>query len=173
MAWLKWMRTKNRTAKSCWSFAICSRSPSNSSTASGKYDHISFTSTHTHACTSSNTQTTNQSHTLTRPTPHWRTVLQANCLSVTHFKFLQRSAPVWPSTVAGVLWPHVRRVHETVEVPAATSARAGLEIWPEALADRRDRQQDRTVVLSLLVSVCARHELCDGCGSVWARVTRY
>lgn len=124
MAWLKWMRTKNRTAKSCWSSVTCWRNPNNCSMGSGKYIvPASIASAHT-----------------------------AHCQSVTRFKFLQGSAAVRPSSMAGVLWPHVRRVHQAVEVPAATSSGAGLQIRPEALANRRDRQQDRTVVLSLLVS---------------------
>lgn len=54
--------------------------------------------------------------------------------------------------MAGVLRPHVRRVHKAVEVSTTASIGAGLQVRPEAVADRRDRQQDRTVVLSLLVS---------------------
>lgn len=56
--------------------------------------------------------------------------------------------------MAGVLRTNIRRLHQTLEVPATASIGAGLQVRAEAMADRRDRQQDRTVVLSLLVSKC-------------------
>lgn len=68
-------------------------------------------------------------------------------------EYLQGSASVWPSAVAGILRSHFRCLHQVVEVPAATSHGAGLQVWPEALADRRNSKQDWPALLSLLVSM--------------------
>lgn len=64
----------------------------------------------------------------------------------------QGPAPVRPQAVAGVLWPHLRHLHQAVEVPAAAPPDPRHQVRAETLADRGDRLQDRAAVLPLLVS---------------------
>ena len=54
-------------------------------------------------------------------------------------------------TISGLLRPDVRHLHEAVEVSAAASGHPRFEIRPQEMADRRNRIENRTALLSLLV----------------------
>lgn len=54
--------------------------------------------------------------------------------------------------MAGLFRANIRHLHEALEIPAAAQARPRLEIRAQEVADRRDRLQNRTALLSLLVS---------------------
>ena len=50
----------------------------------------------------------------------------------------QGPASVRTPPVADLLWTHVRRLHEAMEVPAAAPDRTGLQVRPETMADWRN-----------------------------------
>ncbi|KAK6628650.1 hypothetical protein RUM43_002465 [Polyplax serrata] len=52
--------------------------------------------------------------------------------------------------MAGLFRANIRHLHEALEIPAAAQARPRLEIRAQEVADRRDRLQNRTALLSLL-----------------------
>lgn len=55
--------------------------------------------------------------------------------------------------MASVFWQDVRHLHEAMEVPTATPPNSRHQIRTEEMANRRDRLEDRTTLLPLLVSM--------------------
>jgi len=52
---------------------------------------------------------------------------------------------------SGLFRPHFRHLHKTVEISTTASGRPRFQIRFEEVADRRNRLQNRTTLLSLLV----------------------
>lgn len=87
----------------------------------------------------------------------WQNSFQTMKLKVPRL-LLQRSTSIRTQTVAGVLRQNFRHLHQAVEVPAAAPPDTGHQVRAQAVADRRDRVQNRTTLLPLLVSVnIAKH----------------
>ena len=58
--------------------------------------------------------------------------------------------------MAGLFWKDVRYLHQTVEISAAAQANPRRQIWAQEVANWRNRIQNRTTVLPLLVSMKTR-----------------
>lgn len=81
------------------------------------------------------------------------------CFTLYVYFFRQRPSPIRPQAVAGVLRPDLRRLHETLEVPAAAPPDPGHQVRTEEVADRGDRLQNRPALLPLLVRYLLLNEI--------------